>query len=115
VTGRDEVDTTSRRNGMAGRLVLDQQALAEICRRHHIATLSLFGSVLRGTDRPTSDVDLLVEFERGSAPGLLGPARIEAELSTLINGRRVDLRTPGDLSSRFRGEVVGTAEVQYAA
>jgi uncharacterized protein len=69
----------------------------------------LFGSVLNGTDRPDSDVDLLVEFEPGAAPGLLGLAAIEAELSSLLGGRRIDLRTAHELSRYFRDEVVRTA------
>jgi hypothetical protein len=55
--------------------------LTAVCQRHHIRRLSLFGSVLKGTNRPESDVDLLVEFEPGKEPGLIGLARIEAELS----------------------------------
>ena len=97
------------------RLPLDQEALARLCRRHGIRRLSLFGSVLKGADRPDSDIDLLVEFEPGAIPGLLGVAAIEAELSELLSGRRVDLRTSQDLSRYFRDEVERTAEVQFAA
>ena len=93
----------------------DRAALAAICRRHHIQRLALFGSTLRGTDRPDSDLDLLVEFEPGHKPGLLALAGIEAELSVLAAGRRIDLRTAQDLSRYFRDEVARTAEVQYAA
>ena len=49
-----------------------QADLAPICRRHGIRRLSVFGSVLAGVARPDSDVDLLVEFEPGRLPGLLG-------------------------------------------
>jgi predicted nucleotidyltransferase len=97
------------------RLPLDREALAELCRRHSIRRLSLFGSVLKGTARPDSDVDLLVEFEPGAIPGLLGMAAIEAELSGLLGRRRVDLRTAQELSRYFRDEVECTAEVQFAA
>ena len=100
---------------MDDRLFMDRQALATFCRRHHIRRLSLFGSVLKGTARPDSDVDLLVEFESGQEPGLLAFAGMEAELSALLDGRRVDMRTAGDLSRYFRDEVVRTAAVQYAA
>ena len=93
----------------------DRAALAAICRRHHIWRLALFGSTLRGTDRPDSDVDLLVEFEPGHKPGLLALAGIEAELSVLAAGRRIDLRTAQDLSRYFRDAVVRTADGQYAA
>jgi predicted nucleotidyltransferase len=100
---------------MQERLFQDQEALAGLCRRHGIKRLSLFGSTLKGTARPDSDVDLLVEFEPGSEPGLLGLADIEARLSALLGGRCVDLRTPADLSRHFRDEVVSTAAAQYAA
>jgi hypothetical protein len=94
---------------------VDADVLADFCRRHHIRRLSLFGSVLKESDRPDSDVDLLVEFVVGKEPGLLGLAGIESELSRLLAGRKVDLRTPNDLSSHFRGEVLRTARLQYAA
>jgi predicted nucleotidyltransferase len=100
---------------MFHRVFPDTAALAAVCRRHRIRRLSLFGSTLKGTNRPDSDVDLLVEFEPGKEPGLLALAGIEAELSALAGGRPVDLRTPQDLSRYFRDDVVRTAEVQYAA
>lgn len=96
-------------------LFLDQRALEEVCRRRHIRRLSLFASTLRQANRSDSDVDLLVEFEPAQEPGLLALAEIEAELSDLIGGRLVDLRSPQDLSRHFRDEVVRTAEVQYEA
>ena len=86
-----------------------------VCRQHHILRLALFGSTLKGTDRPDSDIDLLVEFAPDHIPGLLAMARMEAELSALAGGRAVDLRTAQDLSRHFRDEVLKTAEVQYAA
>jgi predicted nucleotidyltransferase len=88
--------------------------LERFCRKHRIRQLSLFGSVLKGTAGPDSDIDLLVEFEPNGKPGLLQLAAMEDELSTLAGGRRVDLRTKEDLSKYFRDEVVRTAEVQYA-
>ena len=97
------------------RLSIDEETLARLCRRHCICRLSVFGSVLKGGDRSDSDVDLLVEFEPGAAPGLLGLAAIEAELSDLLGGRRVDLRTSQELSRHFREEVMRTAQVQYAS
>ena len=96
-------------------LFADHAALTLLCRRHHIRRLALFGSYLKGTARPESDVDLLVEFEPGREPGLLALAGIEAELSALTDGRHVDLRTAQDLSPYFRSEVVDTAEVQCAS
>ncbi|MBV9531904.1 MAG: nucleotidyltransferase domain-containing protein [Bradyrhizobium sp.] len=93
----------------------DQDALASMCRRYHIRRLSLFGSTLKGSNRPDSDVDLLVEFQPDAKPSLLTMARIEIELSSLLGGRKVDLRTAQDLSRYFREEVVRAAETQYDA
>jgi len=97
------------------RLPINPEALAALCRRHGICRLSLFGSVLKGTARPDSDIDLLVEFEPRATPSYFTLAEIEAELSELLNGRRVDLRTSRELSRYFRDEVVRIAEVQFAA
>lgn len=93
---------------------IQQQALEAFCRRHHIRKLSLFGSVLRNDFRADSDVDVLVEFERGYPVGLIKLAGIEQELSKLL-GRKVDLNTPGFLSAYFRDEVLAEAKVQYDA
>ncbi len=100
---------------MTTSLFNDADALASICRRHHIRRLSLFGSTLKGISRPDSDVDLLVEFEPDAKPSFLTMAEIELELSSLLNGRKVDLRTAQDLSRYFRDEVVRSAEPQYEA
>lgn len=100
---------------MTAKLPIDREVLAAFCRRYQIRKLSLFGSTLKGTNHPDSDVDLLVEFEPDAAPSLLTMAEIELELSPLLGGRKVDLRTPGDLSRHFRDDVVRTAELQYDA
>jgi uncharacterized protein len=98
---------------MDRRLCIDKTALARYCERHHIRQLSLFGSRLKGTARPDSDVDLLVEFDPNMVPTLFDMATMEQELSQLL-GQQVDLRTAQDLSRYFRDEVVRTAEIQYA-
>jgi len=92
-----------------------REEIRKFCRRNHIARLSLFGSVLSPDFGPQSDIDVLVEFEPDQSPGVLRLAALEDELSDLFEGRKVDLRTPQDLSRYFRDEVVASAEVQYAA
>ena len=94
-------------------LKLDEATLARFCEQHHIRRLSLFGSQLKGTAGPESDIDLLVEFEPEHTPTLFGIAGMEIELTELL-GRKVDLRTAMDLSRYFRDDVVRMAEVQYA-
>ncbi len=96
-------------------LNIDEATLAHVCQTHRIGRLALFGSQLKGTARPDSDVDLLVEFCADARPTLLDMAQIEIELSQALGGRKVDLRTPQDLSSYFRDEVLRTALVQYVA
>ncbi len=95
-------------------LKLEASALARFCAKHHIMRLALFGSHLKGTAHADSDIDLLVAFEPDHVPGLIRLSGIEAELSLLLGGQRVDLRTAGDLSRYFRDEILGSAEVQYA-
>ncbi len=98
---------------VAQRVRLRPQAIAELCKRHHVRRLALFGSVLRDDIRPDSDVDLLVEFEPGKTPGLAFFG-MEIELSELL-GRRVDLNTAAFLSRYFRDEVVGEADDVYVS
>jgi predicted nucleotidyltransferase len=107
----DERATAMRKNQ---NLRVARGGIADFCRRHHIRKLSFFGSVLRDDFRPDSDVDVLVEFEAEHVPGLFRLAGMARELSSLLDGREVDLRTPQDLSPYFRDEVLVSAEVQYA-
>jgi uncharacterized protein len=97
---------------MAARLAIDAAEIAAFCQRHHIRKLALFGSVLRDDFRPDSDVDVLVEFAPEARITLFDMVDLEQELTAII-GRRVDLRTPGDLSRYFRQRVLDTAEVLY--
>lgn len=92
---------------------IPSEKLTEFCQRHHIHRLSLFGSVLRDDFRPDSDVDFLVEFEPGKTPGFFKMARMERELSEMIEGRKIDLRTPYELSPYFRDRVMAEAVLQY--
>jgi len=73
------------------------------------------GSVLREDFRIDSDLDFLVEFKPGKVSGLIKLCRMQRELSEILNGRKVDLRTPQELSKYFRDEVLAQAEVQYAS
>lgn len=95
-------------------LSIDRSRLEHFCRKHGISRLALLGSVLREDFGPESDVDVLVEFEPGRTPGFR-LFDMEEELSGLLAGRRVDLRTPEDLSPYFRDEISATAETVYDA
>ena len=91
---------------------MPKDKLVEFCKKNYIRKLSLFGSALHGTLGPDSDIDLLVEFEEGHTPGLFSIVRMEMELAETL-GRKVDLRTPGDLSRYFRDEVIRSAKLEY--
>ncbi len=94
-------------------VTVDRERLVELCRRHGVRRLALFGSALRRELTPGSDLDVLIEFEPGTKVGLRFVA-IQDELSALF-GRRVDLNTPGFLSPHFRDQVVSAAVPLYDA
>jgi len=98
---------------MSPHIAIDRTQIADFCRRHHIRKLALFGSVLLADFRPDSDVDVLVEFEPDVSTGFIRLAGMELELSEILK-RKVDLRTPAELSRYFRQQVLDTAAVQYA-
>ncbi len=92
-------------------LVISKDKIAGFCQQHHIRRLAVFGSALRDDFAPESDIDILVEFQKGQEPGFAFFA-MQDELTKLF-GRKVDLHTPNFLSRYFRDEVLRQAEVQY--
>ena len=95
-------------------ILVPSEKIADFCRRYHVRRLALFGSVLREDFHPDSDVDVLVEFEPGHVPGFFGLFDMEQALSNILGGKKIDLRTPEDLSRYFRQDVLAHAEVIYA-
>jgi predicted nucleotidyltransferase len=93
--------------------VQDDQ-LAELCRRYQIRELSLFGSAVRGELRPDSDIDVLVEFMPDSDVSLLTHLAAERELGALL-GRKVDLVSKRAIRDRVRTEILPQARLLYAA
>ena len=71
-----------------------------------VHSLAVFGSVARGTDRKTSDVDILVEFNRPI--GLFEFARLKIYLEKLLQ-REVDLVTPDALRKEMRETILHEA------
>ena len=95
-------------------LSIDDAVLDGFATRHGIRRMALYGSVLGPGFGPSSDVDILVEFEPGRVPGLLKIAEMELELEIVL-GREVELRTYEDLSRLFRDRVVAESRQLYAA
>ena len=72
---------------------------ADLKARYAVRSLSVFGSIARGDDHPTSDVDVLVTFEgRATFDNFMG---LKLDLEELF-GRRVDLLTPKALTSAMQ-------------
>jgi uncharacterized protein len=99
---------------IASGITLPETELAEICRRHQIKELSLFGSAVRGEMRLDSDIDLLVEFMPDAKVSLFGHFDAEQELSKLV-GKKVDLVSKTALRGRLRNEILSEARSIYAA
>ena len=83
---------------------VDRGLIADLCRRHAIRWLAVFGSFARGEAGPHSDVDVVVEFEPGRTPGW-DIVRVADALRPAFGGRRVDLVTERELG-RDRKSVV---------
>jgi predicted nucleotidyltransferase len=99
---------------IAAGVELPESQIAEICRRHHVKELAVFGSAARGELRPDSDIDMLVDFLPDARPGLLGLSAMMRELSAVL-GRRVDLAVKPGLKPQIRPGVLSEAQVIYAA
>ena len=96
------------------RIHIPAQELADVCRRHHVRQLALFGSVLRDDFRPDSGVDVLVEFEPRARIGFMALSRLQRELALLFQ-RPVDVVPRDGLKPLIRDQVLSDAEVVYAA
>lgn len=95
------------------KIAVSQSGINEFCASNQIKRLALFGSVLRDDFRPDSDIDIVVEFIPGRRVGMLAMARMERELAQMFGGKKIDLRTPAELSQYFRDEVLKNSEVCF--
>lgn len=88
-------------------LDLQRSAIREAANRFRTANPRVFGSVLHGTDRDGSDLDLLVDALPGATLFDLGG--LQEELESLL-GVPVDVMTPADLPPQFRARVLAQAQ-----
>jgi hypothetical protein len=94
-----------------------REGIAELCARHGVARLDVFGSALRDDFRPgESDVDLLVDF------GLMdGYAKAVAYFDLLdalqeLLGVEIDLVMTGAVKNRYIArDIERTRQLLYAA
>ena len=77
-------------------------------RDYCVAELYVFGSVVRGEDRPDSDIDILVKFADDAEVGLFAMARLQRRLSEVL-GRPVDLVTRDELHEALKDQILKEA------
>lgn len=76
-----------------------------LLKEYNVKALYLFGSVVRGEERPGSDVDILVEFQPNAPVGLFGLSRLQRRLAEIL-GRPVDLTTPDALHKALKDRII---------
>ncbi len=98
------------------RIPIPHDRVADFCRKWKIVELSLFGSVLRDDFGPDSDVDVLVDFEKGAPWDAFDLPYMQDELSRLFRGRTIDFVESRGLQNPFRRHrILGSRKVLYAA
>jgi len=99
-------------------IALPEVKIGEVCRKWKIAEFALFGSVLRGDFRSSSDIDVLVSFEPRAQWSLMDVVEMQNELETIL-GRKVDLveRSAIERSENYirRRYILDSAEPVYVA
>ncbi len=99
------------------RLRMSDEQLASFCAKWHIAEFTLFGSVLRDDFMPDSDIDVLVTWEHGQAPGF-DLVTMKNELEQLV-GRSVDIVSRRAIEASRnpyrRDEILAHVQVVHAA
>ena len=80
--------------------------ITRIALHHGVATISIFGSVVREEDNQSSDIDFLVNFEEGRT--LFDLIRLKQDLETLL-GRPVDVVSVNALHPRIKNQVINQA------
>ena len=95
-------------------LEVPTERIADLCRRHGIQELSVFGSAARNDMRPDSDVDIMIEFFPETNYGWTEYQAIESELRTIF-GRPVDLGTKKYIKPHVKAHILKEARLLYAA
>lgn len=94
-------------------LEIDVERLREVCERYGVASLEVFGSVARGEESGSSDVDLLYVLKPEVSLGFR-LFDLEDELADLF-GRPVDLVARRSVNKYLREQVLADAQPLYAA
>jgi predicted nucleotidyltransferase len=109
------ISTTISRHG----ITLPMGPIAELCEKHGVRELSVFGSILRDDFSPESDIDFLVVFrDDDEGPWMERLLHVEEDLRVLL-GREVDLVPKESIvkSENWirRNHILSTAQVIYGS
>ena len=94
---------------------VDDSVIASLAKKYRIKELALFGSVLREDFNEESDIDVLVQFDKGADLSLFDLFDIQEEFEQVF-GREIDLVEKEGLRNPYRRRrILDTAKVVYAA
>jgi hypothetical protein len=88
-------------------LHVKRDEILSITARHGGKNVRVFGSVVRGEDKPNSDVDMLVDLEEGRT--LFDLIGLQQDIENLLE-RAVDLLTEKGINPRLRERILKEAK-----
>ena len=83
-----------------------REEILNIAQKFGAKNVRIFGSMARGEENPESDLDIIVEMEKGSS--LLDIIAIKQDIEELL-GRKVDVVTEASISPYIRNTVLREA------
>ncbi len=89
-----------------------RKKIVDLCKKHRIREISLFGSRVRGDHRPDSDYDFLIEFDPAARISLFDYGRAWVEFEELM-GTKIDLVDKRGLKPLLRDPVLAEAKLIY--
>jgi hypothetical protein len=84
-----------------------RERIFNVARRYGVSNVRVFGSVVRGEEDAGSEIDFLVDLEKGRS--LLDLGGLAMDLSDLLE-REVDVVTEKGLRERVRSRVLAEAQ-----
>jgi predicted nucleotidyltransferase len=81
-----------------------------LAERYGVTEIGVFGSYVRGEQRPDSDLDILIELEDPPRISLLGLVNLENYLSDLL-GVKVQVAIKEDLKPRLNAYILEEVEM----
>lgn len=91
---------------------LTSSQATQIFQKYGVTRAAIFGSYAKGEEKATSDVDLLVQFEKGQTPSYFKMFDFEEELAGRLN-KKVDIVTFNGLHQFIKEEVLKTMQIIY--